>query len=174
MSSTRRETGFAESVYREYTAVLHRYLARRLARPQNVDDLAQEVFIRLARLSKPELVRQPRAYLCSIAGNLVREFKLRSARERERVVFDSETIEEMAERPPYVRPDELAEHLNVQRQLEQALKRLPPVQCAVLLLARRDGLSHKEIARRTGINVRTVDRYVFEATAKIVAMDWDR
>jgi RNA polymerase sigma factor (sigma-70 family) len=90
------------------------------------------------------------------------------------VVFDSETIDEVAERPSQIQADELAERLNLQRQLEQALRRLPPVQCAVLLMARRDGLSHKEIAQRTGLNVRTVDRYVFDATAKIVAMDWDR
>ena len=174
MSRTSQKPGFVESAYREYTALLHRYLIRRLPQPQDVDDLAQEVFIRLARLSKPELVRQPRAYLCSIAGNLVREFKLRKSQEREQIVFDSEAIEEWTEHPPHLQPDELADHLNVQRQLEQALKRLPPLQCAVLLLARRDGLSHKEIAKRTGLNVRTVDRYVFETTAKIVAMKWDR
>lgn len=161
-------------MFRQYTTLLHRFLARRLTRPQDVDDLAQEVFIRLARLGTPELVLKPRAYLCSIASNLVREFNLRNAREQEQIIFDSDTIDEAAERPSHIQPDELAERLNIQRQLEWALKRLPPMQCAVLLLAKRDGLSHKEIARRTGLNVRTVDRYVFEATAKIVTMDWDR
>ena len=174
MSTASREIGFAESVYRQYSALLHRFLTRRLGRPQDVDDLAQEVFIRLARLGKPELVQKPRAYLCSVASNLVREFKLRNAREQDRIVFDSAAIEDLTEEPAHVQPDELAERLNVQRQLEHALKRLPPLQCAVLLLARRDGLSHKEIARKTGLNVRTVDRYVFEATARIVTMEWDR
>ena len=174
MSTASREMSFAESVFRQYTALLHRFLARRLTRPQDVDDLAQEVFIRLARLNKPELVLKPKAYLCSVASNLVREFKLRNARELERIVFDSETLDEAAEQPAHERPDELAERLNIQRQLEQAMQRLPRIQCAVLLLAKRDGLSHKEIARKTGLNVRTVDRYVFEATGKIMTMDWDR
>jgi RNA polymerase sigma factor (sigma-70 family) len=174
MSSPNREIGFAESVFRQYTALLHRFLARRLTRPQDVDDLAQEVFIRLARLSKPELVQKPKAYLCTIASNLVREFKLRDAKEQQQIVFDTETMDEVSEQPSHIQLDELAERLNVQRQLERALERLPPVQCAVLLLAKRDGLSHKEIARKTGLNVRTVDRYVFEATAKVMTMEWDR
>src|SRR5438105_1373574 len=149
--STDPGKGFAESVFRQYTTLLHRYLARRLSRPQDVDDLAQEVFIRLARLSKPELVQKPRAYLCSIASNLVREFRLRAAREQDQLIFDSEILDDAAEQPSQAPPEDLAERLDLQRQLQRALERLPPVQCAVLLMAKRDGLSHKEIARKTGI-----------------------
>ncbi len=170
----RPEPDFAGTAFQRYAGALHRFLARRLNRPQDVDDLAQEVFIRLAHMSRPELVRKPQAYLFRIAYNLVREFKLRSEKEQEQLTFDSEVVEESAEQPAQVQADELAERLNVQQQLESALARLPRLQRAVLLLVKRDGWSHKEVANRTGLNVRVVERYVIEATARMMTMDWDR
>ena len=49
--------------------------------------------------TQPELVQKPRAYLCSIASNLVREFRLRTAREQEQLIFDSEAVDDAAEQP---------------------------------------------------------------------------
>jgi len=166
--------GFASSAFRQYATQLHRFLVRRLGRPQDVDDLAHEVYIRLARLSKPELVRQPRTYLFSVASNLVREFRLRNAQERERVTYDSDTVDQAAEHPTHVVEDELADRLNLQRQIERALLQLPPTQRAVLLLVKRDGLSHAEAAKKAGLSVHTVEKYVTEAVAKMMTMEWDR
>ncbi|MBL8267500.1 RNA polymerase sigma factor [Steroidobacter sp.] len=164
---------FASTAFQRYEAQLHRFLARRLARPHDVDDLAQEVFMRLARIEKPELIRKPQAYLLSIAANLVYEFRLRGQKEHEQVTYDSATVEQVAEHvaDPSVRDN--AEDLDLQRRLDRALEQLPPMQRAVLLLVKRDGYSHKEVAKKTGLNVRTVERYVMEATATMLTMDWE-
>jgi RNA polymerase sigma-70 factor (ECF subfamily) len=164
----------AGPAFSQYAGALHRFLARRLKRPQDVDDLAQEVFIRLLRLERPELVRKPQAYLFSVAANLVREFRIRADKEHEQLDYDSDAADEAADQPAQVLPDELAERIAIQQQLERALAQLPAMQRAVLLLVKRDGLSHKEVARKTGIHVRTVERYVMEATAKMLTMEWDR
>lgn len=163
---------FASSAFQRYEVQLHRFLARRLDRPHDVDDLAQEVFMRLARIEKPELIRKPQAYLLSIAAHLVYEFRLRGKKEHERVTYDSTAVEQIAERvaDPTVRDN--AEELDLQRRLEHALNQLPPMQRAVLLLVKRDGYSHKEVARKTGLNARTVERYVMEAVATMLTMDW--
>jgi RNA polymerase sigma factor (sigma-70 family) len=171
---TSEESPLARTAFRLYASQLHRFLARRLLRPQDVDDLAQEVFLRLVRLDKPELVRKPQAYLFRVAANLIREFRIRNDKEQERVAYDSEALDQIAEQGVEMVNDELAEQLNLARQLDRALAQLPRVQRAVLLMVKRDGLSHKEVARKTGIHVRTVERYVIEATAKMLTMEWDR
>src|SRR5688572_28467994 len=87
----------ASTAYAEYSAELHRYLARRIAHPEYADDLAQEVFLRLMRVERPERVRKPVAYLFSISAHLIREFKLRAGREQEHLTYDSETAERAGE-----------------------------------------------------------------------------
>ena len=164
---------FASTAFQRYEAQLHRFLARRLDRPHDVDDLAQEVFMRLARIEKPELIRKPQAYLLSIAANLVYEFRLRGQKEHEQVTYDSATVEQVAERVADPSLRDSAEDLDLRRRLDHALEQLPPMQRAVLLLVKRDGYSHKEAARKTGLNVRTVERYVMEAVATMLTMDWE-
>lgn len=130
--------------------------------------------MRLARIEKPELIRKPQAYLLSIAANLVYEFRLRGKQETERLVYSSETVDQFAEQTADPAQQDNAENLDLQRRLKYALEQLPPMQRAVLLLVKRDGYSHKEAARKTGLNVRTVERYVTDAVATMLTMDWDR
>jgi RNA polymerase sigma-70 factor (ECF subfamily) len=160
--------------FRQYAAELHRFLLRRLRRPQDADDLAQEVFMRFLRLSNVELVRNPQAYLFGIASHVVREFHLHAEQEREHLTFDSEEAGEASENPGVLEPDELAGRLNLQQQLQRALTQLPPMHRAVLLLVKRDGLSHEEAAKAAGISFHTVEKYIVEARAKLKTMRWDR
>ncbi len=160
--------------FAEYSAELHRYLARRIVRPEDADDLAQEVFLRLMRVEKPERVRKPVAYLFSVAAHLIREFKLRAGKEQEHLTYDSDTAERAGETLAGSPTDELTDRLNLEKQLLRSLNRLPQSHCTVLLLVKRDGLSHEEAARATGYSVHTIERYVIEATAKMAAMAWDR
>jgi len=41
--------------------------------------MAQEVYLRMLRLERPELIRSPEAYLFTIAANIVREQALKNA-----------------------------------------------------------------------------------------------
>ena len=84
---------FVAKAFRQYGLGLHRYLERRLPTPQDADDVAQEVYLRLLRLDDTEFVREPQAYLYGVASNVVREFRMRSELERERVTFDSTAAE---------------------------------------------------------------------------------
>ena len=45
-----------------------------------VQDLAQEVFLRLLRVSNPDLVRHPRAYMLRVAINVLQEWRRRDDR----------------------------------------------------------------------------------------------
>jgi RNA polymerase sigma-19 factor, ECF subfamily len=159
----------ATSAFREYSPELHRYLLRRVHHLEDADDLAQEVFARLLRVRDAELVRKPLAYLLGIAMHVVREFRQR--KDNDRVVFDSVVSEELCEQASDgVVARDPADDLEISNRLDRALALLPPTHQLVLLLVKRDGLSHTEAARTAGLSVHTIEKYVVEARARLRLM----
>lgn len=155
----------ASRTLREHGADLRRFLRARLARPQDLDDVVQEVYLRLLRVQQRDKVQNPLAYVFGIAANVVSEFKLRERRSR--LVYDTEMMQAAADAPA-AQPDgeggAFFEH-----QVKQALAQLPPMRLAVLLLERREGLTHPQIAERLGLSVHTVKKYSVEALAQVRA-----
>lgn len=164
---------FAGQAFRKYGAELHRYLVRRLRRPQDADDLAQEVFLRLLRLKDADFVQKPQSYLYGIASHVVHEFRMRAELESERLTFDSEQIESLSEQRLNLQVQDPLERLQIREQLDRALERLPPTHRAVLLLLKRDGMSYQEAAKALHLSVHTVEKYLFQAKAMIKAEPWD-
>lgn len=167
-------SSFVDSAFGRYRRELHRYLMRRLRQPQDVNDLAQEVYLRLLKLDDDKCVHKPLAYLYGIASHVLADFRIEVEKEREFITVDSETVEEWAEQPSCVLPDDLAERLCLQQQIERALAQLPPTHAAVLLAHKRDGLSYDEVAERLGLSIHTVEKYVTQAKSRIRTMSWDR
>lgn len=151
--------------FRKYAAALHRYVLRRLRAPQVAPDLTQAIFERFLAIEDVELVRNPQAYLFGIASHVVSEFRMRA--DRDLVTYDSQIVEHIAETPEHASPDDLADRLGLQRELDHALDQLSDSHRAVLLMVKRDGLSYEEAAQATGLTVNTIATYVMEARAKI-------
>lgn len=169
-----RSSRFAGLAAQRYARELHRYLLRRLRRPQEVDDLAQEIYLRLLRLDESKAVEKPLAYLYGVAAHVVADFKLDTNAEQSRLAYDDDTVEAWSERPAAALPDELAERVLLEQQIEWALNQLPPMQAAVLLAHKRDGFSYEEVARRLKLSVNTVEKYLTLAKAKLRTLPWDR
>ena len=155
----------------QYHAELHRFLMRRLQSSQHAQDLAQEAYLRLLRVERAELVRQPRAYLYRIAANLILEFRLRA--HREPIVFDSDALAEAAEQISEAPADE-GERAADAQQIELILDQLPPLYRAIFVLRKRDGLSYQEIAEQLEISVHTVKKYLARAVAKCRYARWSQ
>jgi RNA polymerase sigma factor (sigma-70 family) len=153
------------AAFQQYAPRLHRYLVRRIRRTVDAEDLTQEIFERFLRSQQLDAVRHPQAYLFRIASHVVADSL--SQDERSVVRFDSEMVDDADRSLEHAMPDALAEQLGLAQELQRGLLELPPMHAAVLLLAVRDGLSHKEVARRTGLSVSTVGLYVCEARARI-------
>lgn len=158
----------ATNAFRNHLSELHRYLLRRVGRPSDADDLAQEVFARLLRVRDAELVRDPLAYLLGIATHVVREFRQR--KEHARVVFDSALADDVCDNSESVATRGPAENFELKNRLERALAQLSPTHQIVLLLVKRDGLSHAEAARSAGLSVHTIEKYVVDARARLRIM----
>jgi len=164
---------FATSTFGRYRRELHRYLMRRLRQPQDVDDLAQEVWLRLLRLDDEKCVHKPLAYLYGTASHVLSDFRIHD-NEIADAIHRCDRIEDWSEQPACVLPDDLADRLNLQQQIDSALAQLPPTHAAVLLCHKRDGLSYSETAEKLGLSEFTVEKYVSQAKARIRTMSWDR
>ncbi len=158
----------ASVALQRYAPRLHGYLVRRIRRASDVPDLMQEVFERFLRTGNAATVRDPQSYLFRIASHVVADSL--TAQEHSIVTYDSEVVEQADRNLEHATADNMAEQLNLARELQRALRALPPMHSAVVLLAIRDGLPHKEVARRTGLSVKTVGLYVCEARARIRMM----
>src|SRR5262245_43186388 len=77
---------------------LHRYLMRQLRRAEDVEDLTQEVYLRLLRLATTEVIRFPRAYVLRVAVHVLYEFRHRHRKGK--VEFDSALADEAARHLP--------------------------------------------------------------------------
>lgn len=151
-----------------YGAQLHRFLKRRVRRPQDLDDLVQEVYLRLLGVKNAGSVRKPLAYIFGVASHVVSEFNMREGKGC--VEFDSSTLDQTLE----AQSRSLANrHTDAggffERRVSEALGKLPPRYLAVLVLERREGLTHEQIAERLGLSVHTVKKYGVQALARIRA-----
>ena len=165
---------FAESSFVNFNRKLQRFLMRRLRNPDDVNDLAQEVYLRLWRLDESKVIEKPLAYVYGTAAHVLADFRMEVDQEREHVTVDSELADGFMDSPAAVLPDNLAERLNLQQQIDKALAQLPPTHAAVLLAHKRDGLSYEECAEKLGLSIHTVEKYVTQGKARIRTMSWER
>lgn len=159
------------AAFRNYARQLHRYLLRRMSRPQDAEDLLQEVYLRLLRLDRAKRVRKPLAYMYGIASHVVSDYR---SDVRNQHAFLSDLDEEIAEGVTESHVDDLMDRLNLQQQLERALTQLPRMHALVLLAHKHRGLSYEEVAAELGLSIHTVEKYVTQAKARIRTMTWER
>jgi RNA polymerase sigma factor (sigma-70 family) len=163
----------AWQVATEYKRQLHSYLLRRLGKPQNVDDLAQEVYLRLLRIDDADYMRTPLAYLYRVASNVLSDWNEVEQRERH-VTADSEELDRWSESAEAAWPENPTDRLELAEQIERALAQLPPLQAAILVLFEQEGLTYREIAQELKISVHTVEKYLTLARARIRTVRWER
>ncbi len=122
--------------------------------PGDIDDLAQEVFLRLLRYSDDVAVENPQGYLFRIAANVANEWRERS---RVRKPHDDSWLEEL-QIEAGDEPENAFAKSRANEYVQAAVDRLPPRQREVLLLHVNEGLTYKQIAQLKGLTYRIVLR----------------
>ena len=141
--------------FRRLRKPLRRFLVGRGAvRVADLDDIAQEVFLRLLRYRTSEVVAQPQAYLFRIAANVANEWRERS---RVRKPHDDSWLEEL-QIEAGEEPENTFARTRANEYVQAAVDRLPPRQREVLLLHVNEGLTYKQIAQLRGLTYRIVLR----------------
>src|SRR5215469_1393532 len=120
---------------------LVRFIARRLRSVADARDLAHEAYVRLLRVKRKDLTRDPQAYLYRIAVNILYEFELKRKADTQGLARCAEC--QVAE-SAYAQPEEDVETLQARKRIETVLAGLSPKCRAVFILYRRDELSYKE------------------------------
>jgi RNA polymerase sigma factor (sigma-70 family) len=131
---------------------LLRFLGSR-ARQPDIEDLAQETYLRLLRAPDLSKVLNPEAYLISVASHVLAEWRQRQL-PAEPLALDSDVPAERAA------PELEVEARLSQRRMDEVLGTLSPVMRTVLLLRLRDDRSCKDIAAALGLTQRQVKRLI--------------
>jgi RNA polymerase sigma factor (sigma-70 family) len=146
-------------LFTEQRTPLNKFFLRRTAHAWDAQDMVQEVYLRLltADRQSEEAIRNPEAYLYTIATNLLREH----ATQRERAPAGHDALEDVLER--FTVPCEAeagVDRAALKRRLAQIIARLSPKCRAAMVLHYRDELGYREIAERLNISANMVKKYI--------------
>jgi RNA polymerase sigma factor (sigma-70 family) len=139
---------------------LHRYLSSRLRNRADVPDVAQEVYLRLLRVERPAEIRNPEAYLLTIATNLVYEHTVRQSAAPVVVHLEDATEELETDEADPLSCAVLQQRFD---KFARAVGRLSPRMRTTLLMHRRDGFSLEEIGAHLGISRNVAKKYLAKA-----------
>lgn len=169
----RRQTATLLAAFEKHQLALKRFISRYLRNAQDIDDVAQEAFLRALSAGRDTDIRQPKSFLFRIAKN-VAVSELRSKARQITDYIEDQAASDVLQ-GEWTAEDEAAARQKLGIHCE-AVATLPPQCRRVYLMRKVYGMPHKEIAAHLGLAVSTVekhlmrgvelcDRYVSEKTA---------
>jgi len=144
---------------------LKRYLTRFFSRAQDIDDIAQETFLKAFVSETKSEIRSPKSFLFKVAKHTALNEIAKKANNTTDYIEDSSNSN--------VLEDE--EQVNAEQKLDskqklivfsKAVASLPPNCRRVFLLRKMDGLKVKEIARKLDISVSGVEKHIASGLVK--------
>ena len=151
-----------EKLFTTHSGALQSFFRQRVRGAAETQDLAQEVYLRLLRISETEVIRNPEAYLFTVASNLLKEHVVLEKRRGWSVEPNDVADELLDEKPTF---DDLADGQLRARRLSEVLAQLGPKCRLAVLLKYRDGLSYEEIGAQLDISANMVKKYLVTALA---------
>lgn len=153
-----------QTLYSDHCGWLQGWLRRRLNCADDAADLMHDTFIRVLRHREHlDELREPRAYLTTIARNLlINHYQRQSLQQAYEAV--------LAQLPEAQAPsaEQRALLLEALQEVDAILAGLPAMTRTAFLFAQVEGMTHEVIARRLGISVRTVQRHIVRALAQCI------
>ncbi len=151
-------------LFMKHQPVILKYLIHRGVRAADAEDLAQETFWRMLRYRDSFQNRYPfRAWMYQIARNCHADY-LQKLKRNPHMQDDTSGIEETEA------PEDIRRHMNKKDDkaiLRKALKALPEEKRELLILARFQGLTHREIGKLIGCKESTVKVRIHRALGEL-------
>lgn len=146
---------------------LKRYFTNRHIPPHEVDDLVQEVFLRMSARGGVEHVEKLDPYVFATASNLLRDRRrhLTSHASSAHVPYD-EALHGSSR--PALEPDRIVLGTQLLARLMEALYELPERTRAVFSLYHFEELTHAQIGEQLGMAVSTVEKNMARANAHLL------
>jgi RNA polymerase sigma factor (sigma-70 family) len=161
MAETKK--ALVERLFTQHGAALRAFFYRRVRNPLDAKELAQEVYLRMLCLSDTVAIRNPEAYLYTVASNLAKEHRVLEWRAAGTIDIEGATGEELLADLPAV-TSQIDTDQRVKR-LREALRQLPPKCHAAVVLQYWHGMSYEEIAHQLDISTHMVKKYHSQALA---------
>lgn len=155
-----------ESLYSNHYRWLLGWLQRRMGNAFDAADLTHDTFERVLTRLDQVLLREPRAYLSTIAHGLVVNHWRRL--EIERACLDTLAL---GANGLACSPEDTAIVLEALCELDALLDRLNPKARTAFLLAQLDGLTYADIAVRLAVSERMVKKYMAQAMLHCLQSD---
>ena len=161
------------TVFEQFRPLLHR-VACRVVGVDDGEDVVMDTYLKawkaIPRFRGDAALR---SWLCTATRNCALDYLRRRRRDDERLVHEASASDDEApllERvadPRAEGSDQRAERADIGGELAAALRQLNSDQRTTLLLREVDGLSYREVAAATGVNIGTVMSRLFYAKHRL-------
>lgn len=156
------------TLYGDHHPWLLGWLRRKLGGSDHAADLAHDTFVRVLAAQAEQralALREPRAYLTTVARNLLINHVQRLSLER----AWQEAIAQLPE-PLAPSPEQRLLVLETLHQIDAMLDGLPAKAREAFLLSQLDGLTYAQVAQQLGVTERTVKRYMAQAFEQCILL----
>jgi len=149
--------GIINDIYSKYNKGLYRFLRRRLNSKDDMDDVAQEVYLRLVRHRNPEDIKPSLALLCTIAANLLKD---RYRRMKVRSMHSHMPIGDTDIESPDASPEDVVKSKEGLKYFQSVYRSLNKECRQAFMLHRFKGYTYDEIAGEMGISRSMVLKHI--------------
>lgn len=153
------------ALYTTHHGWLQGWLRRRLNHAGDAADLAQDTFVRLLTAPAEAPLREPRAYLATVARRLLLNHLRRQSLKQAYL----QALAALPE-PQAPSPEQQLLILQALQEVDAMLDGLPPKVRAVFILSQVEGLTYAAIAEELGMGLRSVKRYMAQAMAECILL----
>jgi len=144
------------ALFQKYSQNLYRFSFSMLKNREDSEEIVQEAFLRIwNNRSKIDTDKSFKAYLFKISYNLIMN-QLKQRLKDEAFLIHLEQYfgtKQMA-------PPDVVDYMIIQNRINSIVEELPEKRKQIFRLSREDGLSHKEIAKKLDISVKTVENQI--------------
>ncbi len=161
--AARQDRDAFAALFAFYAPRVKAYMLRLGAGATLAEELAQEVMITVWR--KAGLFDRRQASVSTWIFRIARNRRIDAARRAKHADFDDQ--DPMFQPEPEMSPDEAVTAAEREEHVRAALSELPPEQVELLKQAFYEGLSHREIAEKTGVPLGTVKSRIRLAFGKL-------
>lgn len=159
VSSSRKkpELSTVTLAFLEHSTFLRKFLAGFLRVEQDIEDVAQEAYLRAYVAEQKEVIEQPKAFLFRVAKNLA----LTKLTKKSTQITDF--LEDVGVSVVKESAAGIDEEVEAQQHFGlycEAVAALPRKARQAFLLRKVHGLTHKEIADRMGLSISSVEKYL--------------
>ena len=144
---------------------LRRFLSSRMrGAAADVPDLIQEIYLRLLRIKDHEAIRNPQAYLFTVASHVLHQYTLGRVATPEKMA----PLQVVSELQAAATAPDPADEVDIEQRLEKmsrALESASPRAYATLIMYRCEGLTLEQIGVRLGVSPPMARKYLLRAIA---------